>query len=848
MSDTLADWIEALERAGKHVERKDGGRSVQAQCPAHEDDKPSLSVSTGRTGKVIAKCFAGCEFTEIVQALNFAPSGEKHGPRRESDTKHAASGGGAKTGQTVSKPLTPKPLPSGTGIRTWLYQHANGNTLFAVVRTDPQKHIRQWTPAKQRGLWLQKGMDGKRPLWKLPEIIASQGKVVLVEGEPCVDACKAAWPRQNVTTWSGGAGAVDRTDWTPLAMREITIVADADNPDKKGKHAGQDAALKIAGILHDMGCAVKVAIPDPDGGRDIADWLKEGGKDGAAKRVSELLKDYVPEQAPQAELKVIKGGIEDTDKPKGEKPPGKESQPVDATALVVNIHYRILGVEGTSIIIRLRAAGQIAHYSRKEMTNENTLISMAPESWWGRVSGKGESTDLSKGTARRIGDALIREADRLGPVNTYEFIGLGAARLPDGTVCYHLGDRLRIGNREIDLDDAPVHAVAAPRVELAESATDAEMRAFATAFLDYRWQHEEDGRRFLGWMAIALIGGAIEWRPHVYFVASPGTGKSWILKRLMALLGPLGLHVADATAASLARITGKSSLPLLVDEANADADWVAELFSLMRIASGSDGARIRAKAYGDGVDVQRARFCAFVASHAPRVLQHPDATRLVRISLGPPVKDWPATRKAIDEAMKTAGRVRARIIRSLDALVASCEHYTEFFEDRGLDSRCAVISAALTAGWNAWCIETRYIYQSNQEHGIISGAEAVLREVLAIRHREAAEEFDVHTYMEREPKRCAQLYGVRVGSDGMLLVAMNHAGRDNALRRSTLGAVNVGEQLLQMKGATLLDTRRRFGSQRVRAVGIPASTLEDIGIEVKIGDVVEPEDIQAALQ
>ena len=50
-----------------------GGRSVgarwMARCPAHEDRKPSLSISSGRNGKVLVHCHAGCDQGRVIATL-----------------------------------------------------------------------------------------------------------------------------------------------------------------------------------------------------------------------------------------------------------------------------------------------------------------------------------------------------------------------------------------------------------------------------------------------------------------------------------------------------------------------------------------------------------------------------------------------------------------------------------------------------------------------------------------------------------------------------------------------------------------------------------------------------------
>lgn len=40
-----------------------------ARCPAHDDRRPSLTVSQGRNGRALLKCWAGCPTAAVVHAL-----------------------------------------------------------------------------------------------------------------------------------------------------------------------------------------------------------------------------------------------------------------------------------------------------------------------------------------------------------------------------------------------------------------------------------------------------------------------------------------------------------------------------------------------------------------------------------------------------------------------------------------------------------------------------------------------------------------------------------------------------------------------------------------------------------
>ena len=43
--------------------------SGMCKCPVHEDRKASLHVSTGRSGRVLVRCFAGCAQSSIIESL-----------------------------------------------------------------------------------------------------------------------------------------------------------------------------------------------------------------------------------------------------------------------------------------------------------------------------------------------------------------------------------------------------------------------------------------------------------------------------------------------------------------------------------------------------------------------------------------------------------------------------------------------------------------------------------------------------------------------------------------------------------------------------------------------------------
>ena len=266
---SLEDVLTALEAHGCRVQQDGGG--WKAQCPAHVDTDPSLSIHYGnKEGLIVLHCFGGCTFPAILAALGLDNS------PRATPTTFKPNG---------RKRPVPRALPSGKSITIYHYEDAEGAAAFAVVRKDTSKgkDITQWTPSGEKGLWEPSGYKGQRPLYRLPELLESDSKkVVIVEGEKCVEAGKAAFPTNFFTTFAGGSGAWSKTDYSPLAGREVTLLADTAKD-------GRECMLQLAAHLSEIGVgAIRIGLPEGETKDDIVEWIEQG-----MPFAKEQLKKYV---------------------------------------------------------------------------------------------------------------------------------------------------------------------------------------------------------------------------------------------------------------------------------------------------------------------------------------------------------------------------------------------------------------------------------------------------------------------------------------------------------------------------------------------------------------------------
>jgi len=65
--------LNALRARGRRI-RRHGGDRYLAQCPSHNDSRPSLSVCAAADGKALLRCFAGCNVRDIVRELGLTMS------------------------------------------------------------------------------------------------------------------------------------------------------------------------------------------------------------------------------------------------------------------------------------------------------------------------------------------------------------------------------------------------------------------------------------------------------------------------------------------------------------------------------------------------------------------------------------------------------------------------------------------------------------------------------------------------------------------------------------------------------------------------------------------------------
>jgi hypothetical protein len=213
-----------------------GNGSFKALCPAHEDKNPSLSVDTGDDGRALLHCHANCTTDDILQKIGLA--------RRD---------------------LFPN---------AWAYQDVKGCDTMLSVRYDKPDGGKEFRPYHFKdGEAVMGDPPGTLPLYHLPEIPAAD-LVIITEGEKCADLV-IDHTDFVATTSSHGAGSAKKSDWTPLAGKDVAILPDNDEP-------GSKYAEDVVGLLQalDNPPMIRVVeLPGLGAGEDIEQWLERLGEE-----------------------------------------------------------------------------------------------------------------------------------------------------------------------------------------------------------------------------------------------------------------------------------------------------------------------------------------------------------------------------------------------------------------------------------------------------------------------------------------------------------------------------------------------------------------------------------------
>lgn len=232
--------------------------SWQCKCPAHKDDKASLTI-TKDNDKTLLYDHAGCDVKNVLAAV----------------------------GLKISDLFNNQAMPTSTIEKEYFYVDEEGNKLYKVVRYRPKKFSQS---QYSNGIWLPNMKGVRYVLYNLPSVLQSD-IVYFVEGEKDADNLNSIG--LTATTTVGGASGFNKHAKLYTRFLKDKIVYILPDNDSPGMNYAETIANALSGIAKKVTILKLIKeIPTLKEKGDISDVILEYGKDKTLEILDKLKSAY----------------------------------------------------------------------------------------------------------------------------------------------------------------------------------------------------------------------------------------------------------------------------------------------------------------------------------------------------------------------------------------------------------------------------------------------------------------------------------------------------------------------------------------------------------------------------
>lgn len=488
--------------------------------------------------------------------------------------------------------------------------------------------------------------------------------------------------------------------------KDATIILAGDNDRWNEKNAGVHFAEKAAKAANGI-----VVVPDfqtLDGEpTDFNDLHQREGADAVRQVFGDALNPPVVEPEPVQELveQSIPAVANDNAAPQS----NVDDDGID------DCGFTVVGYDRDRTIIYHHGRGQIRHYKTNEFT-DNALVELAHPNWWESYF-PGENGGINKKAALSW---VFNQAQKRGIYDPECVRGRGAW-IDQGRMVVHLGDRLLVDGEVTPLNKIAsrfVYEKAKALGDISESAiSDAEGQKILDTAQLFRWERVVSADLLCGWLFLAPICGALNWRPHVWITGGAGSGKTSVMDKFVRILMPQGSPLfanGDSSEAGLRQALGSEARPLLIDETEADTQKakakIEQVIGLLRQSSSETVAKTYRGTVSGSHQAFALRAMACLSSIGVSLEQAQDIERVEVLHLRPKtdrVNDTPweilsGHLRELAADMHIGDRMMRRAIDMADTINTAIEVFSRAAAVTLESQRNGDQIGALLAG--AWCL------------------------------------------------------------------------------------------------------------------------------------------------
>lgn len=684
------------EVIGQHINLKKQGPEMVGNCIFHSDNHASLKVNPV---KQKFKCFACGSGGDILDFFELQGYTKPEAMKLIQDKSIVSI-----TEQTpkIQEPVWNNAIPDqnnlpnplkltfkdyGNPSNAWAYHDAIGNVISFVCRFDLLEGKKDVIPYSyktngKQSKWAWRGLDTPRLLYNLQELTTRPTAIVLlVEGEKTADAAKLLFPKYVVTTWIGGADGVKNADWTPLHNRKIFLWADNDVPGLHAMFGGwsynekTEKYRRITGISEMFKASFKQIKNSPEFPKkwDVADatWSPEEAIEYLQANKSEVptVSEHAPNEIPNRIIEQIEAKKIEVNEPEIISPIFKPELPAedDAEAMPTNPYFKCLGHEnnnGTIYVFFNYRTNSVIRFTPSNFSG-STILQLAPLNFWEGNYGKEGRSGGVKYDIARITDTLISICSKMGIFDNNMIRGRGAW-MDKKVPVIHCGNHLIVDGVAKRFSDHKSRFIYEAGKELGFNLVNPLKKHEAYKLVQMldrlNWSRPLEAKLLAGWIVIAPLCGALNWRPHLWLTGASGSGKSEIIKMFVKnFMREMFVDAqSETTEAGIRQFLRADALPVVFDEAESEdkksAERMQAVLNIMRASSTSDGGKIIKGSSGGVAAEFNIRSCFAFSSIGAAIHQRSDQSRITVLEIKPDLSEdkkqkWTDTQKMYYETV-----------------------------------------------------------------------------------------------------------------------------------------------------------------------------------------------------
>lgn len=663
------------EVIGQYINLKKQGPEMVGNCIFHSDDHASLKVNPVKQRFKCFACGAGGDALDFFELQGYSKLEAMKLIQEKSIISIAETAPKNQKPVWINSAPDQNNLPDpskltfkdyGNPSNTWAYHDKNGNIISYVCRFDLAGGKKDVIPYSYKtngkiSEWQWRGLDTPRLLYNLHELSSRPTAIVLlVEGEKTADAAKLLFPKYVVTTWIGGADGVKNADWTPLHGRKIFLWADNDVPGLHAMFGGwaynekTEKYRRVKGVSELFSASFKQVKNSPEFPKkwDVADavWTPEQAIEYLQSNKSEIpmVSEYPPNEVPE----VVKITPEIQELSKIIPPEYKPEVPLEIQSenIPKNPYFKCLGHEnngGTIYVFFNYRTNSVIRFTASSFSS-SSILQLAPLNYWEGNYSKDSRSGGVKFDLSRITDTLISICSRLGIFDSNMIRGRGAWIDKDVPVI-HCGSHLIVNGIAKKFSNHKSKYIYEAGKELGFNLTTPLKKHDAYKLVQMldrlNWSRPLEAKLLAGWIVIAPLCGALNWRPHLWLTGASGAGKSEIIKMFVKnFMREMFVDAqSETTEAGIRQFLRADALPVIFDEAESEdkksAERMQAVLNIMRASSTSDSGKIIKGTAGGSATEFNIRSCFAFSSIGAAIHQRSDQSRITVLEIKPDLSE-----------------------------------------------------------------------------------------------------------------------------------------------------------------------------------------------------------------